>query len=275
MGRRAGSGGPLSCRRIRVNSRIIACVKCLSTDLKSGAPVSDPQVEYADLSSGGWFRLGVTGRLIARSGRGTLPIDLIGGGMHVEYDLVGADAVSEVAPRLSTIYGAAFSAPPYRILSSQVDAFRAALRRHRYRSGFRLALARRDEVVLGFAYGYDGAAGQWWRDQIYAAVGQRVRQYWLTDYFELAEFAVTPAVQGNGIGGRLHDLLLKDLPNPTAALSTRQVETNALRLYRRRGWVDLLQNYVFTGGIDPYLIMGLDLQSAPQRPIIQKREGME
>jgi ribosomal protein S18 acetylase RimI-like enzyme len=84
---------------------------------------------------------------------------------------------------------------------------------------------------------------------------------WLSDYFEFVELAVHPDVQGQGTGGQLHDRLLAGLPHATAALSTRQAETRALALYRRRGWVTLLENFHFPGNLDRWLIMGKDLHS--------------
>ncbi len=82
--------------------------------------------------------------------------------------------------------------------------------------------------------------------------------WWLPGYFEIVEPAVTPAAQGRGIDGRLHDALLVGLPHRTALLSTHQSETPALRLYRKRGWMPLLEGIVFPGGDMPFVIMGLD-----------------
>jgi ribosomal protein S18 acetylase RimI-like enzyme len=84
-------------------------------------------------------------------------------------------------------------------------------------------------------------------------------QRWLTDTFELVELAVAPHAQGRGIGSRLHDTLLADLPHQAAVLSTIQSETVALKLYRKRGWTVLLENFFFPGTSKPYIIMGLTL----------------
>lgn len=92
----------------------------------------------------------------------------------------------------------------------------------------------------------------------------------MTNYFEVVELAVSPAYQGLGLGGGLHDRLLAGLLHHTAVLSTIQFETNALLFYRKRGWVTLLHDFFFPGSKNPYLIMGLDLRrrngQSPQTP---------
>ena len=79
------------------------------------------------------------------------------------------------------------------------------------------------------------------------------------DAFEFVELAVHPDAQGHGLGARLHDTLLVDVPYRTAVLSTYQGETAARQLYRRRGWVPLLEHFYYPGGAVPMAILGLDL----------------
>ena len=79
---------------------------------------------------------------------------------------------------------------------------------------------------------------------------------WLLDAFELTQMAVLPEFQGQGIGGRLHDLLLADLPYRHGLLSTLYGETDATGLYRERGWQILLEPFQFSGVNRPYRIMG-------------------
>jgi hypothetical protein len=47
----------------------------------------------------------------------------------------------------------------------------------------------------------------------------------------------------------------------TAVLSTYPGDTNAMHLYRKRGWVPLLQDFYFPGRTRPMVIMGLDLEA--------------
>ena len=70
---------------------------------------------------------------------------------------------------------------------------------HSGRAGWRAvgALDGAGELV-GIAYGYIGAPGQWWHDEV--ARGMRrsgvSRSPWLADYFELTELHVRPDAQG-------------------------------------------------------------------------------
>jgi ribosomal protein S18 acetylase RimI-like enzyme len=81
----------------------------------------------------------------------------------------------------------------------------------------------------------------------------------LEDAFELTELAVRPRYEGRGIGGDLHDALLDGVDARTAVLSTLQEPTRGLRLYERRGWRTLLENFWFGGTPAPYRVMGLRL----------------
>jgi GNAT superfamily N-acetyltransferase len=102
--------------------------------------------------------------------------------------------------------------------------------------GLRFFAAYRDEVPIGFAYGYRGAQGQWWTDRIAEALGPDVAQEWIGDHFELAELAVTPAAAGRGLGAALHDAVLAGADGRRALLCTALGDTPARRLFDRRGW---------------------------------------
>lgn len=171
------------------------------------------------------------------------------------------------ASSLRAIYRAAFAAAPYFEHDSDADAFAAdTLPQHASYPGFRgvtadAAAAPRatpSTTVLGFAYGYTSMPGQWWHDIMAYAMGDEMRRRWLLDAFEVVELAVIPTAQRQGIGGRLYDALLADLPHTTAVLSTALVETPALQLYRNRGWVPLLDRFAYPSGAQA-IVLGLDL----------------
>jgi GNAT superfamily N-acetyltransferase len=113
--------------------------------------------------------------------------------------------------------------------------------------------------LVGFAYGYTSQPGQWWYEQVKAALPVQIAAEWLDNSFQFAEIAVSPSFQGQGIGGRLYDDLLKGLWHHKAILSTLQAETVAHRLYRNRGWVVLRENLFFPEVNRPYQIMGLEI----------------
>lgn len=173
-------------------------------------------------------------------------------------DNLAPSEIAAVRDELVAVYRAAFAPPLYE--TSEEDAARFAgeiLPRHAGREGFRCCVAReaRGGPVVGFAYGYTSVPGQWWHDLVARALGPDLAARWPDGAFEFVELAVTPVVQGRGLGGRLHDALLAGLPHRTAVLSTRDAETPAVRLYRGRGWTPLLTGYRFPGG-DHWLVLG-------------------
>jgi ribosomal protein S18 acetylase RimI-like enzyme len=159
------------------------------------------------------------------------------------------------------IYRRAFEQAPYHKSEEEVVGFRQNLSRHLTRPGFHF-IAARDPItsqMVGFTYGYSGKTGQWWHDIVEKAMHPRIAALWMVDNFELVELAVLPTYQGRGIGGLLHDRLMAEQTHPRAILSTLQNETAAMRLYRNRGWVTLLNKLRFPSSNRVYSIMGIDL----------------
>jgi GNAT superfamily N-acetyltransferase len=164
--------------------------------------------------------------------------------------------------RIVQVYQDAFGVPPYSKQEAQVLDFARSFPKHIHREGFRLVTALEDscERMAGFAYGYLEVPGQGWYESVVKALPQEMAAAWLVNSFRLVEIAVTSQMQGQGIGGLLHDQLLTGLLCRKAVLSTMQAETAAYQLYSRRGWIVLLDNFSFPGVARPYWIMGLDLE---------------
>lgn len=131
---------------------------------------------------------------------------------------------------------------------------------HTQRSGF-LAVGCRDAAgaVIGFAYGYHGAPGQWWHDEVRRGLTDREAARWLANTFELCELHVRPDHQGHGLGYRLLVDLLRDCPQHTVVLSTPEGESRAWRLYRRVGFVDVLRGHRFAGDSRDFAVLGRNL----------------
>ncbi|MEV0147834.1 MULTISPECIES: GNAT family N-acetyltransferase [unclassified Nonomuraea] len=124
----------------------------------------------------------------------------------------------------------------------------------------------RPAPVVGFAYGFHGAPGQWWHDVVYRALeeqaGARVADAWLGDAFELAEIHVHPDHQGKGIGRAMITTLCAGRRERSAVLSTHDRPTAARHLYASLGFTDLLSRFVFPGGHEEYAIAGRPLPLA-------------
>jgi len=127
----------------------------------------------------------------------------------------------------------------------------------------------RGDVLAGFAYGFHGAAGQWWHDLVRGALtsagGDAFAHDWLADSFEVAEVHVHPDYQGRGLGRRMIPALAHPRLERTALLSTQDAESRARRLYRSLGFTDLLTRYRFPGTDPPYAVMGAALPLRPGR----------
>ena len=143
---------------------------------------------------------------------------------------------------------------------------------HTERPGFRavgaFSATREDddtagEELVGFGYGYLVEPGQWWHDQVRAALDRRTAKRWLPGAFEVCELHVHPEHQSQGLGRRLLHALVEGLPHPAALLSTPDADTKAFRLYHADGFVDLARGYHFPGDARPFAILGAML---PLRP---------
>ena len=119
------------------------------------------------------------------------------------------------------------------------------------------------ERLVGFGYGYLIAPGQWWHDQVRAALDRRTAKKWLPGAFEVCELHVLPDQQSRGLGRQLLHALLTGLPQPAALLSTPDADTKAFRLYRADGFVDLARGHHFPGDARPFAILGARLSLTP------------
>lgn len=149
----------------------------------------------------------------------------------------------------------------------EVDRVAALARRsivasHLERPGLRGWVALDGERMVGVAYGYLGAPGQWWHDQVRAALSSEQAQQWLEGAFEVCELHVRPELHGTGLGRRLLDALLGGVPTRTAILTTPDADTRARRFYRAGGWVDLARDVRFPGDPRSFAVLGLRLGSS-------------
>ena len=176
-----------------------------------------------------------------------------------QVDLLDGPAACARVDELTDVYRAAFTAPGYDEDEAAVEQFRTSkLPTHADRAGFRLVTVRDGDALLGFTYGYTGKHGQWWTDQVTAAVPSGLADTWLGGHFEIVELAVVPDAQGRGFGTALLESLLLGLPHDRALLTTYDDDRPAPRLYRRLGWSRLAEG-VFDGSD----LWGRELQPAP------------
>ncbi|WP_028932983.1 GNAT family N-acetyltransferase [Pseudonocardia spinosispora] len=142
-------------------------------------------------------------------------------------------------------------------------------REHTHRLGWRcVAALDADDSLVGLGYGYVGARGQWWHEEVRRGLlgTDPAGLHWLTDYFELTELHVLPRAQGNGLGEHLLRMLLTGNERRSVLLSTPELDVanpaRAWRLYRRLGFVDVLRQHRFIGDARPFAVLGRRLPLA-------------
>jgi GNAT superfamily N-acetyltransferase len=178
--------------------------------------------------------------------------------MDVRFELLDAAATTEAREEILVVYRDVFMLPPYNETEQDVVAYESRLLREFAEPGFRSVVARDGERMIGFAYGYMNVPGQRWRDRVSELLGPNASERWLSDSFGVVELGVVLEGRGQGIGGRLHDLLLRDVPARVALLDTL-VGSDAMRLYRKRGWITLVEDTQFSPEGQHYAVLGLDL----------------
>ena len=121
-----------------------------------------------------------------------------------------------------------------------------------------------DAPLLGVAYGYPGAPGQWWQQQVVLGLqrgglpSQEITQL-MSSYFELTELHIHPRAQGRGLGEALARRLLSRRTEQNVLLSTPETNgepNRAWRLYRRLGFADIIRGYHFAGDPRAFAILG-------------------
>lgn len=161
--------------------------------------------------------------------------------------------------QIITIYRDAFVLPPYNKSETEITSFANSFLSQLDRRAYKFVGAfaeNNSKQLIGFSYGYSSTAGKWWHEHVKPALPKSIDTEWPDDNFQLTEIAVSPKAQGQGIGGRLHDCLLSDLPYERAILATMDADTFAYRLYKSRGWLPLLNNFLFPNVDRRYQILG-------------------
>ncbi|MBW0115925.1 GNAT family N-acetyltransferase [Pseudonocardia abyssalis] len=129
--------------------------------------------------------------------------------------------------------------------------------------------------LLGVAYGYSGAPGQWWYEEVARGLRRRpADRVWLDDYFELTELHVRPDAQGGGLGEGLLRALLAGTAARRVLLSTpehgERPVNRAWSLYRRTGFTDILRQHRFTGDARPFAVLGRELPLPASGPPVEQ-----
>lgn len=181
-------------------------------------------------------------------------------------DLAPADLADRLEEAL-TVYVQAMGYPPGTVRQRW-----SMWLEHSRRAGWHgVAAIGPDHALWGVAYGYPGARGQWWFEEVRRGLlgpsgpGRENAEALLADYFELTELHVRPDRQGSGLGESLARRLLARPADGNVLLSTPEATgtTRAWSLYRRLGFVDVLRHHRFTSDPRPFAVLGRTLPLDP------------
>ncbi|MGW4651416.1 GNAT family N-acetyltransferase [Kitasatospora sp. NPDC004289] len=149
--------------------------------------------------------------------------------------LCGSRTASRVA-EFTAVYRTAFAGPPWHETEQEAAAYARRLATDLHRPGFRAVLAGADGTPAGFATAWPTPrpfpTGRSY-DRVRAALGDQVESR-LAGTLEVDELAVAPHARGQGLAGRLLDLLCEG--QGACWLLTSPNARDAVRLYERHGW---------------------------------------
>lgn len=149
----------------------------------------------------------------------------------------------------TTFLGADFSAEDLEEAIKNIE-------KHASYTGFKGFKAKRRDELAGFAYGYTNLPGQFYRERIAEQLTEKEKSVWLSDCFEFVELAVNPLYKRMGLGNRLHDDLMNSIGHKTAVLTTGMGNSQAITLYRNKGWQVIKRDAAVITSGNPQLIMG-------------------
>jgi len=153
----------------------------------------------------------------------------------ITFEVLGGTEAAEHGDELQALHGEVYAAPPY---GADEDAARFAdrFRVQRRQPGFVLAEARHGGYLVGYAAGFPlRPSTSWWR-HLTAPVPGEVTAEHPGRTFEVAELLVRASWRRQGIGGALHDLILRHRPEERATLTVLPAAAPAQAALRSWGW---------------------------------------
>jgi GNAT superfamily N-acetyltransferase len=153
----------------------------------------------------------------------------------ITFEVLGGTEAAEHADELQALHGEVYAAPPHGAggdAATLADRFRV----QRRQPGFVLAEARHGGYLVGYAAGFPlRPSTSWWR-HLTAPVPEEVTAEHPGRTFEVAELLVRASWRRQGIGGALHDLILRHRPEERATLAVLPAAAPAQAALRSWGW---------------------------------------
>jgi ribosomal protein S18 acetylase RimI-like enzyme len=134
------------------------------------------------------------------------------------------------------LYTEVYAEPPYNEGLDDVEDFIRRWNLQIRRPGFRLALAHRDNSVVGFSFGLPLTPDTHWWDGLLDPVDEETTREYPGRSFVIIELAVLLPYRRRGIGRALHRALLQQRPEQRVTLASRAEAAPAQAAYAAWGY---------------------------------------
>jgi hypothetical protein len=172
----------------------------------------------------------------------------------VTFDLLDGSRAGALAADLRELYAEVYAESPYEEGPAHVARFAEHLAEQLDRPGFVLASATDVPALVGVAYGWTMAPGQWFS----SAIDQPPEEIRSAAKFAVMEWMVRAPYRQGGVGRRLLDLVLTGRHEPYAILASNPAAP-ARQVYDRFGWRQC-------GTTQPDLLPPMDVLALPVNP---------
>lgn len=154
----------------------------------------------------------------------------------MNYEIVENSKICDLIEDVLSVYRPVHSRPPYSETEEQFEAFKKSWRSKVGKEGFVFLSARNEEgKLIGFSFGWKSVSGGKFNTRVKEALSKNA-DFWLSDCFELVDFAVLPQYRGRGIGKTLFTKLFDYVDFKTALLQTHLEDTAASKIYLKNNW---------------------------------------
>lgn len=154
----------------------------------------------------------------------------------VTFDRVDGDQATAIVDELTELYREVYAEPPYEWGEEHAVLFRERYEGQRQAPGFRLVTARVGGELVGFTFGVTLRPSTPWWQNLTAPLPAEMTREWEGRTFAVVELLVRAAWRQQGIGKRLHDLLLEGRCEERATLTVLPTAEVAQAAYDRWGW---------------------------------------
>ncbi|MFB4158473.1 GNAT family N-acetyltransferase [Geomicrobium sp. JSM 1781026] len=124
------------------------------------------------------------------------------------------------------------------------------------------------DELYGFVYGYTSKPGQYYHERLKSNLPSPVYEQWLSSCFELSELVVHPSARRKGVARYLLEHITTVVRHDTAILTTQEANKKARALYEQLGWQTISETFYPSSLLEPYVIMGKNLEEADGVPSI-------